>query len=226
MFRVEGDAVASLQGTFLENWLEATGELLSGPDYFPKPEPSPSASPALVVNSTPSTGGSTRSRVLFQVLLASAQKSIEMATPYFVPDDSGKQALVEARQRGVEIRILVPSDRIDHDVVRATSRSTYGDLLKAGVLIYEYQPAMTHTKLLVIDNLWVVVGSTNFDNRSFGINDEVNLAVRDPQLASRMTALFRRDLSASKEISYKEWQKRGPVERVQAWFGWLFERQQ
>jgi cardiolipin synthase len=225
MFRVRGDAVASLQGTFLENWLESSGEVLSGPDYFPEPSPAGTTA-ALVVNSTPSVGGSTRSRVLFQVLLASARNKIVIATPYFVPDASAKQTLIQARQRGVQVQILVPGPHMDIGVVRASSRSEYGDLLKAGIHIYEYQPSMIHTKLLVIDGLWVVVGSTNFDNRSFGINDEVNLAARDPQLASTVTSLFDHDVAQSSEITYREWSRRGPIERAEAWFGWLFERQQ
>ncbi len=226
MFRVDGDAVTSLQGTFVENWVEASGEVLSGPQYFPDPTPGGST-PAMVVNSTPSSGTSTRARILFQTLLASARKSLYITTPYFIPDESAIEEMVRAmRERGVEVKILVPGPRTDHKLVRASSRSQYGDLLKAGARIYEYEPAMIHAKVLIVDGTWVVVGSTNFDNRSFGLNDEVNLAALDPQLAAQLIDLFQHDIAESKEVSYDQWQKRGPVERIAALLGWIFERQQ
>ncbi|MGE5735739.1 MAG: phospholipase D-like domain-containing protein, partial [Acidobacteriota bacterium] len=147
MVRVEGGAVANLQATFAENWLESSGEVLTGPDYFPTPEECPSSGEALVINSTPSAGGSTRARMLFQLLLASAKKSIHVTTPYFLPDRSMIDELVRAvRDRGVEVRLLVPGKRSDHLLTRSSSRHAYGKLLKAGAEIFEYQPAMIHAK--------------------------------------------------------------------------------
>ncbi len=226
MFRVEGDAVANLQATFAENWLEASGEILAAEEYFPLCEAARST-PSLVVNSSPSAGRSTRARILFQMLLASAQKSILITTPYFLPDRSARAEMVRAiRERGVEIQILVPGQKSDHALTRNSSRRLYGDLLAAGAKIYEYAPTMMHAKTLVVDELWSVVGSTNFDNRSFGLNDEVNLAACDESLAARISADFERDRAESAPVSYEEWRRRPVLERAHELFGMLLERQQ
>ena len=226
MLRVEGSAVPNLQATFAENWLAATGELLAGGDYFPNIScPDPTA--ALVVNSTPTIGGSTRARVLFQLLLASAKQSISITTPYFLPDHSLTHELCRAvTERHIKVRILVPGRKSDHLLTRSTSRGAYGPLLKAGAEVHEYQPAMIHAKVLVVDELWTVVGSTNFDNRSFGLNDEVNLAVRDARLAQRMESDFARDLAESRRVTLDEWRHRTIFERAPELLGWIFERQQ
>jgi cardiolipin synthase len=226
MFRVEGDAVANLQATFAENWLEASGEILAHKDYFPACE-ADECTPTLVVNSSPSTGRSTRARILFQMLLASAQESILITTPYFLPDRSARAEMVRAiRERGVKIQIVVPGKGSDHALTRSSSRRLYGDLLQAGAQIYEYEPTMNHAKTLVIDGMWSVVGSTNFDNRSFGINDEVNLAAFDKKLAARITEDFVRDCEESKAVNYEEWRRRSIFERAHELFGMLLERQQ
>lgn len=226
MFRVEGDSVASIQGTFAENWVEASGEILSGGDFFPVCDATSKAK-ALVVNSSPSAGRSTHARMLYQTLLASAQKSILITTPYFLPDWSARQEMTKAiRERGVEVEIITPNDRTDHLLVRRSSRRLYGDLLEAGAKIYEYQPSMIHTKSLVIDGAWAVVGSTNFDNRSFGLNDEVNLAAFDPELAARLAEDFARDRAGSRAVTYDEWRRRSLFERAHEQLGRLLERQQ
>lgn len=227
MFRVEGDAVASIQATFVENWLEASGEILTGAEFFTFSETEGQETAALVVNSSPSMGRSTRARILYQTLLASAQDKLHITTPYFLPDRSVRQELVRAiTERQVEVKIIVPGQHSDHLLTRRSSRRLFGDLLKAGARIYEYEPAMIHAKTMMIDGLWSVVGSTNFDNRSFGLNDEVNLAARDPQLAARLEEDFARDLAASREITYDEWRRRSVFERAHEWLGWLLERQQ
>lgn len=226
MFRVEGEAVLSLQATFAENWLEASGEILAGDGYFPPSEAS-GETLALVVNSSPSMGRSTRARMLFQTLLASAQKSILITTPYFLPDRSAREEMVRAiRERQVDVQIITPGQHADHLLTRRSSRRLYGDLLRAGARIFEYKPAMIHAKTMVVDGVWSVVGSTNFDNRSFGLNDEVNLASFDAELAARISEDFRRDQSESKEISYEEWQRRPLTERLYEQLGRLLERQQ
>ena len=226
MFRVQGGAVASLQSTFAENWLEASGEMLTRADFFPLCDPN-EGSPALVVNSSPSVARSTRARMLFQALLASACRSIDIATPYFLPDSSARAELVKAvRERGVAVRILVPGKHSDHLLTRRSSRRLYGELLQAGARIFEYQPAMIHVKAMIVDSLWAVAGSTNFDYRSFGLNDEVNLAVCDRAVAERIGADFANDLAASREVTYREWQRRSPFERVHEIFGWILERQE
>jgi len=226
MVRVEGDAVPNLQATFAENWLAACGELLNGEAYFPKITSTQSTA-AIVVNSTPTVGGSTRARVLFQLLLASAKSSISITTPYFLPDKSLTRELCRAvEERGVKLRILVPGRKSDHLLTRSTSRGGYGPLLKVGAEVYEYQPAMIHAKILCVDELWAVVGSTNFDNRSFGINDEVNLAVCDAAFAKQLEDDMTADRAESRRISLAEWKHRPVSERAPELLGWIFERQQ
>ncbi|MDX6695831.1 MAG: cardiolipin synthase [Blastocatellia bacterium] len=232
MFRVEGDAVSGIQSTFIENWLEASGEILTGDEFFSFRESEAAAiterhPAALIVNSSPSMGRSTRARILYQTLLASAQEKLHITTPYFLPDRSVRAELVRAvKERGVEVKIIVPGKHSDHLLTRRSSRRLFGDLLKAGARIYEYEPAMIHAKTMMIDGLWSVVGSTNFDNRSFGLNDEVNLAARDEQLTARLEEDFARDLAESREITYDEWRRRSIFERAHEWLGWLLERQQ
>ena len=225
MFRLTGNGVAELQGTFVENWLESSGELLSGAEYFP-PGGTPGHASAMVVASSPSQGRSTPARILIQALLGAAQRSICITTPYFLPDKGVLRALREARGRGVEVRLLVPNSRNDHTLTRAASRTYYGELLKAGARFYEYQPSMLHEKIMIVDGEWSVVGSTNFDSRSFQLNDEVNLAAFDPELGARLTELFENDLRDAKEITYQQWQKRPLWERALGWVSWLASRQQ
>jgi cardiolipin synthase A/B len=225
VFRVKGDAVRALQSTFVENWLEASGELLAGEMFYPPQSPSGTAM-SMVVTSTPSQGGSTRARVLFQTLVASAHKSIQITTPYFLPDTSLREELVKARQRGVEVRILLPGGKSDHLMTRASSRRVYGPLLLSGAEIYEYQPSMVHAKIMVIDGLWSVVGSTNFDNRSFGLNDEVNLVTLDPMLAQQLRSQFDTDMTRGIRVNYDTWKKRSLWERGIEMVGFLIERQQ
>ena len=226
MFRVEGDAVASMQGTFAENWLESTGEILIGGDFFPLCE-STSKAFALIINSSPSAGRSTHARMLYQTLLASAQKSVLITTPYFLPDRSAREEMRTAmRERGVRVEIITPGTKSDHFLTRHSSRRLYGELLEAGAQIYEYQSSMMHAKTMVVDGVWSIVGSTNFDNRSFGLNDEVNLAVFDPELAARLTKDFARDRAESRAITLSEWRRRPVTERLHEQFGRLLERQQ
>ena len=226
MVRVEGEAVPNLQATFAENWLASCGELLAGDAYFPDID-CPHPTQLMVVNSTPTAGGSTRARVLFQLLIASAQRSISITTPYFLPDKSLIKELCRAIvDRHVRIRILVPGQKSDHMLTRSTSRGGYGPLLKAGAEVWEYQPSMIHAKVLVVDQLWAVVGSTNFDNRSFGINDEVNLAMCDADVAERLDADMSDDLQHSSRVSLEDWQRRPIFQRAPELLGWIFERQQ
>jgi len=224
--KVEGGAVSNLQATFAENWLQGRGELISGGGYFRK-EARNSEELALVVTSTPTIGGSTRARILFQLLISSAQHSIHINTPYFLPDKSLTAELVCAiQERQVEVKIVVPNKKSDHLLTRSASRRGYGPLLKAGAEILEYKPSMIHAKILIVHGLWSVVGSTNLDYRSFGINDEVNLAVRGKGMADRLERDFQMDAAAGRKLSYTEWASRPGTERVLELLGWLFARQQ
>jgi cardiolipin synthase A/B len=226
MFRIEGEPVTSLQAAFTENWLESSGEILTGREYYPSSEIE-NEMETLVVDSAPGAGGSTRARILFQTLLASAQKSIHITTPYFLPDRSVRRELVSAiRERNVEVKIIVPGKHSDHMLTRSSSRRLFGDLLKAGAKIYEYEKSMIHAKTLMIDGLWSIVGTTNFDNRSFGLNDEINLAARDEKVTARIAEDFAADLAESREVSYEEWRHRSIFERAHELLGWVLERQQ
>jgi cardiolipin synthase A/B len=226
MFRVEGRIVRDLQSVFAENWLESSGDLLTDSGYFPPLEDTGDVE-AMVVCSTPTTGRSARNRMVYQTLLASARQTIEITTPYFLPDRSACNEMVRAiRERGVAVTILTPGQHSDHLLTRRSSRRLYGPLLKAGAKIFEYEPTMLHAKVLVIDAKWTVVGSTNFDHRSFGINDEVNLASFDETLAARLQEDFRSDLRESRRITYRKWYRRPLTERAHELLGWLLERQQ
>jgi cardiolipin synthase len=226
MVRVEGDAVAGLQASFAENWLEATGDVLADPKYFPLPAAGGS-SIALVVSSSPTTGRSTSARLLFQTLLASAQERVYISSPYFLPDRGLRDEIARAaRERKVEVKVVVPGKWIDHRMVRRSSQRLFGELLEAGAEIYEYQPSMNHTKSLMIDGLWAVVGSSNMDTRSFSLNDEVNVAVRDAAFTKRLERDFLADLSQSRQVRHEEWKRRGLRDRVEEWIGALLERQQ
>lgn len=226
MFRVEGKIVRDLQSVFAENWLESSGDLLTDSGYFPPLEDHGDVQ-AMVVCSTPTTGRSARNRMVYQTLLASARETIEITTPYFLPDRSACTEMVRAiRERGVAVTILTPGQHSDHLLTRRSSRRLYGPLLKAGAKIFEYEPTMIHAKILIVDAKWTVVGSTNFDNRSFGINDEVNLASFDETLAARLQEDFRADLRESRRITYRKWYRRPLTERAHELLGWLLERQQ
>jgi cardiolipin synthase A/B len=225
MLRVEGDVVCNLQATFAENWLESCGEVIFGEEYFPFCETS-GRSEAMIINSAPSAGGSTRARILFQSMISAARRSICITSPYFLPDASMLKELINARRRHVEVSILVPGKKSDHLLTRSSSQSFYGSLLKAGVEIYEYQPSMVHAKILIVDGLWSVVGSTNFDNRSFGLNDEVNMAVRDQAVSARLLEDFMADLAVSKRVTLEAWKRRPLLERAFEGLGRIVQRQQ
>lgn len=229
MVRVEGPIATALQACFIENWLESSGQVLADPGDFPFAERDVARdgdARSLLVISTPSAGRATRAHILFQLLLAASRTSIHIQSPYFVPDRGLVRELVDAAGRGVRIRVMVPGRHNNHPIARLASRRRYGKLLQAGIEIHEYQPGMIHSKLLVVDEAWVVTGSTNFDNRSFGLNDEVNLAVQDPPLAAQAMELFATDLRACQAMTLEDWQRRPVGERVLAALGAVIERQE
>ena len=168
----------------------------------------------------------TRARMLFQIFLASARRSILINSPYFVPDRSARQELLRAVGRGVSVTVIAPNELNNHPVARLASRRRYGELIAGGVAIHEYQPTMIHAKVLIVDSTWTILGSTNFDNRSFGLNDEVNVALRDASLAARMEADFANDLAHSRRIDYETWSRRSFGERILAFAGIALERQE
>ena len=205
-FRIEGPAVAQLQAAFNDNWIKTTGEVLNGEPYFP-PLPSVGEMDAHLFISSPA-GGSESMHLMYLMAIAASEHSIDLAASYFVPDELITHALVAARRRGVRVRILLPGEHIDSEAVRLASKAGWGDLLLAGVEIHEYQPTMLHTKLLIVDRELTSVGSTNFDIRSFRLNDEASLNVYDHGFAERMTTVFETDLAKSKRYTYETWQQR------------------
>jgi cardiolipin synthase len=222
-FRVEGPAVGQLQGAFLDNWIETGGALLHGTDYFP-PLDSAGSAWAQAVHSSP--GGGTESlRLMYLLAIASASRTIRIANPYFVPNTLAVEMLVAARRRGVNVEVLVPGPITDAGLVRRASRRKWGPLLEAGVSIYEYQPTMYHNKLIVVDDYWVSVGSTNFDNRSFRLNDEANLNVFDEAFAREQTEVFAQDRARSREVTLEEWRGRPITERLEELVAWMLRRQ-
>jgi len=224
MARVTGPVVSSFQGVFAENWVECCGEILTGPEYFPDLKKTGDTS-TIVIKSSPADRA-TACRVVFQLLIESAGKRIRINTPYFLPDRSLRQAFITSAQRGVNIDIIVPGSHTDQRWVRLVSRRKYNELLREGVRIYEYRAGMTHAKVLNVDDLWVVLGTTNFDNRSFEHNDEVNVAIRDDEFSARLTKDFLVDLKSCEEVTLETWKRRPLFEKIVEPFAWILERQQ
>jgi cardiolipin synthase len=224
MARIEGPVVPDIQGVFAENWLECCGEILTGPETYKPPRAAGSA-PVFAIKSSPSDRA-TASRVLFQTLIESAARRVRICTPYFLPDKAFRRTFVRTAARGVEISVIVPGAPTDQRWVRLASRRLYGDLLRHGVRVFEYGGGMTHVKMLVVDDLWSVVGTTNVDNRSFEHNDEVNVAIRDESLAARLTCDFTTDLSQCRAITLDEWERRPVWEKLVGTVAWILERQQ
>lgn len=224
MARIEGPIVAALQGVFAENWLECCGEILTSPRQWPALQ---AAGPteAMLVKSSPSDRA-TSSRVVFQMLIEGAVRDIDIATPYFLPDRSLRRVLVRAARRGVRVRVLVPGTATDQRLVRLASRRMYHELLGGGVRMFEYRPAMTHMKALIVDGAWALIGTTNIDNRSFEHNDEVNVAFREQAVTDRLRRDFEADLAASDEITMDVWSARSPLEKLVGPVCWILERQQ
>lgn len=205
-YQVEGPVVADLQAAFTDNWLKTVPQVLNCVDYFPELEEVGDTF-AQVFKSSPREGGDS-ARLMFLLSLAAARKRILIANSYFVPDNRTTEELIAATKRGAQVEIIVPGPIIDTQLTRRVSRSQWGPLLEAGVAIYEYQPTMYHCKIMVIDDRWVSVGSANFDNRSFRLNDEANLNVLDQNFAEEQAQVFEHDKQASRRVTFEEWRNR------------------
>ena len=222
--RIEGPIVAPLQGVFAENWLECGGEVLTSARDWPELGPA-GAAEAMLVKSSPADRATT-SRVVFQMLIDGAVSGIDISTPYFLPDKSLRRSLVRAARRGVRVRVIVPGPHTDQRLVRLASRRMYGELLGGGIRIFEYRPAMTHVKALMVDGTWAVIGTTNVDNRSFEHNDEVNIAFREAAVTARLQRDFESDLAAADEVTAISWAERSALEKMVGPLCWILERQQ
>jgi cardiolipin synthase len=222
-YRVEGPAVAQFQAAFTDNWLKVSGAVLHGADYFPPIPPAGDLPAQMFMSST--EGGAESMHLMYLLSIAAARKSIDLSMAYFVPDALATEALVAALKRGVRVRILVPGRKTDVALVRSAGRATWGPFLQGGAEIYEYQPTMYHCKVLVVDHAWVSVGSTNFDTRSFRLNDEANLNVFDRDFALRQVHDFENDLKRSRRISYEEWASRPWTMKIEDHFLAIFNSQ-
>jgi cardiolipin synthase len=224
MLRIQGPVVSDIQGVFAENWLECCGEILVGPDTY-KPHHPIGDVAAFAIKSSPADR-STASRALFQTLIEGANGKVLISTPYFLPDRAFRDAICRTMARGVKMTVIVPGATTDQRWVRLASRRLYGQMLDAGVRIFEYKPAMTHVKMLLVADLWAVVGTTNLDNRSFEHNDEVNVAFRSTAVTARITRDFEADLACSDEIDRARWGRRPLWEKLIGTSAWILERQQ
>lgn len=205
-YHLQGPAVAQMQAAFMENWIKVSGEVLHGPDYFPALETAGEGR-AQVFSSSP-TGGSVSMRLMYLLGITAASRSIHLSTPYFVPDSLARKALIDAVKRGVTVQVITVGPVTDAELVRHASRASWGELLEAGVEIYEFQPTMYHVKAMIVDGLWAAVGSTNFDPRSFNLNDEANLSYFDADIAQHLIEIFRQDLARSRQVTLQEWKDR------------------
>ena len=211
-YRVEGPVVAQMQSVFLDNWMRATGKVLHGENYFPALKAAGTYS-AQMFSSSPS-GGSESMQLMYLLAITAARKTIDLSNAYFVPDDLTIRTLVDAARRGVKIRVLTPSGHIDSEVVRKASRGSWGPMLAAGIEFAEYQPTMFHVKGIVVDGIFSSVGSTNFDNRSFRLNDEANLNVLNAEFGRIQQQVFEADWAKARRITAEEWRSRPWSERL------------
>lgn len=221
-YRLEGPVVAELQSAFAEHWIEATGELLMGDRFFPVLQPVGEMDAQVVASSTAQRNVM---HLMLMTSLAAAEKTIRIGTPYFVPDAITRRQLLEARQRGVEIDILVPGDKTDARIVQEASRRLWGELLEAGIRIHEFQPTMYHAKLVIVDEIWTSVGSTNIDDRALRLNDETNLNAYHAGFAREQIAIFNADLKRARAYTLADWQARPASERLSGWLASLLQSQ-
>ena len=210
--QISGPVVGQMQAVFMDNWIKAQGKVLHDQKYFPEIKQSGSMLAQMFSSSV--NGGSDSMELMYLMAITAAQESIYISSAYFVPDKLSTKALIDAAKRGVAIRIITPGKYIDTELVRKASRAGWGEMLKAHIQIAEYSPTMYHCKIMIIDNLLVSVGSTNFDNRSFRLNDEANLNVMDKQFADEQLTQFNEDWSHSHLVSFEEWVKRPIFEKL------------
>jgi len=223
MIRIEGPGVVPLQTGFTENWLETTGELLSGETYYPTIAPAGPSAVQTILSSP--TSGASSARLMYYFALSCAQRSILIANPYFVPDPVAIETLVRARRRGVEVHIVVAGKRNDMWLARQNSVRLYGPLLAAGIEIHEYNRTMLHHKTMVVDGCWATLGTANFDNRSFAHNEEANVCFADRARVRELETILLADLDAAVPVSLERWCQRGALQRGRELVASLFEAQ-
>jgi cardiolipin synthase len=201
-----------MQAAFLENWLEMTGKVLHGGEYFPELKKAGDQQAQFFISSP--GGGGESMQLMYLLSVAAANQTIRLSAAYFVPDDTEVRTFVGALKRGVKVQIIMPGKHTDANIVRRASRASWGALLRAGAELYEYEPTMYHCKVMVVDDVWVSVGSTNFDTRSFSTNDEANLNVYDRGFAAAQVRIFDDDLKRSRRITLEAWENRPVSEKL------------
>jgi cardiolipin synthase A/B len=212
--RLEGPIVGNLQAAFQKHWLKEVGETLSGKGQFPELAPAGNLRAQVVASESFSAAPLS---LVQAVAFSAAQKSIYITNAYCAPSGSQTRALVAAVERGVDVRLLLPGKHNDQPATKAAGRTAYGELLKGGVKIYEFQPTMIHSKTMVIDGVFSVFGSSNFDARSAQINEELDVTVYDEDFGREMQAVFERDLQRSREYTLEDFKKRSLWERFTEW---------
>lgn len=222
-FKVEGPVVNQLQAAFMDNWNTTNTHVLHGEEYFPDCEKN-GESLAQVFKSSPEEGSSSV-RLMYLYSVAHAKKKIQIANAYFVPDSHLRAIFIEAAHKGIEIEVLVPGAHVDTHIARLASRHSWGELLSAGIKIYEYGPTMFHCKYMIVDGLWMSVGSTNMDNRSFRLNDECNLNIIDKKWVGEFTQIFELDKNQSKQVTLEAWKNRSVVNKILERLAFLFRGQ-
>ena len=225
LIRLEGPLARLLEAAFNENFVETLGPVqpvVDPPEETIPPRPQDSA---FSIRSSPS-GGANDLKRLYMMAIASARRTLDICTPYFITDESSEWAFAQARRRGVRIRLLVEGEHTDAMPVKYSSRSAYEHLLAEGIAIYEYQPTMMHTKVMVVDGVWSMFGSANFDNRSLELNDELNVGVSDRNLAARLLEDFEQDLRSATQLELQAWRRRPALEQLRerfwSYFGEIF----
>jgi cardiolipin synthase A/B len=222
--RVEGPVVTQFQSAFAENWIEETGEVIGGTNFFPEIDPAGEID-AHAVWISPS-GAPSSVKLLHYLFIHTAKERITIQNPYFLPDPDGRDALIEAAKRGVEVRVMLPSaDASDSPVVQHASHHHFGTLLKHGIKIYEYGRTLLHQKVMAVDGKYAAIGSTNFDDRSFEVNDEISLVVYDEKIAQELEKTFEEDLKHSTQAELEKWKKRPVLHKLKDFTLFLFNEQ-
>ena len=222
--RMEGPAVHQVQSVFSENWVGVTGEMFAGEAYFPKTEPAGDLK--VHVAATRPSGSAPAVKILHHMVICTATKRLWIQNPYFLPEPYAIEAMGEAVKRGVDIRVMVPTaEASDMPLVQHAAHRNFDKLLKAGVRIFEFPTTLLHQKVMIVDGCWSAVGSTNFDDRSFEINDEITLGIHGKAFAKQLEDLFEEDLKVCKEVDAKEWENRGFKHKLKDHFWYLWNEQ-
>ncbi|MBL8221126.1 MAG: hypothetical protein JNL62_17965 [Bryobacterales bacterium] len=210
--RIDGPGMVPLQTGFATNWLETTGEALTGPRYFPVPEPAGEVEVQTVLSSP--KGDLFTASILYSLGILCARKSILIANPYFVPGPRTLELMEDAVERGVSIKAMIAGESTDAWLARANSVRLHGKIVEAGVELYEYLPTMLHQKTMIVDDLWAAIGTANFDNRSFRLNEESVVCLYDPFLVDQLRDTFEADLEQCRRVDLERWRRRGLTTRV------------